>query len=216
MGGTSVLACLRVSSCEDRMFHESNVVAPYPSVASPERRRTERHGGDRGPTGELLSVLWRRRAWIVAGALLGLVAALMFLALATPRHTAVAQLLIDPNDLRVIDNAVTTSSTPSDAHVAQVESQVRVLISDKGLRKVIAQLDLDKDPEFAGSTPGLRTAFDVAGKLGLTSSAAQQAPAVVALQNLATAIVARRQERTYVVDLSVTTREPEKSALIAN
>src|SRR5262249_36570329 len=127
-----------------------------------------------------------------------------------------AQLLIDPNDLRVIDNAVTTSSTPSDANVAQVESQVRVLTSDKVLRKVIAQLDLDKDPEFAGSTPGLPTAFDVAGKLGLTSSAAQQAPAVVALQNLATAIVARRQERTYVVDLSVTTREPEKSALIAN
>jgi uncharacterized protein involved in exopolysaccharide biosynthesis len=65
--------------------------------------------------------------------------------------------------------------------------------------------------------PGLRKSFDaLAERLGITQSVVQKDPAVVALQNLATAVVARRQERTYVVDLSVTTREPEKSALIAN
>lgn len=199
------------------MFHESNVVAPYPSVTSPQRRHISGHGDDRRPPLELLAALWRRRAWIAGGALLGLVAAIAFLALVTPRHTAIVQLLIDPNDLRVSDNAMTTSSTPSDANVAQVESQVRVLTSDKVLRQVIAAHGLDVEPEFSAATSGLGTSFDaLAERVGITQSVVQKDPAVVALHNLATAIVARRQERTYVVDLSVTTREPEKSALIAN
>ena len=67
----------------------------------------------------------------------GLIAAVAFLALVTPRYTAVAQLLIDPNDLRVVDNAVTSSNAMSDATTAYVESQTRVLTSDNVLRKVI-------------------------------------------------------------------------------
>ena len=199
------------------MFHESSVVAACPSVASPKRRHPGRQDDNRGPTGRLLAVLWRRRAWIAAGALLGLITALAFLALAAPRHTAVAQLLFDPNGLRVIDNTVTTSSPPSDANTVQVESQVRVLTSDKVVRRVIAELNLDQDPEFVGATQGTLAALDrIARRLDLASSVSGKDPAVIALQNLSPALVARRQERTYVVDLSVTTQAPDKSARIAN
>jgi uncharacterized protein involved in exopolysaccharide biosynthesis/Mrp family chromosome partitioning ATPase len=185
-------------------------------VVTSERPQTARED-DQAPPGEIFTVLWRRRVWIVLGTLAGLIAAVAFLALATPRYTAVAQLLIDPNDLRVMDNAVTSSNTPSDANTSQVESQVRVLTSDNVLRKVIETRGLDKDPEFVSEASALSVAREfLYGKLGLAPSAPQNDPIVIALQTLGPLVIGRRQERTYVVDLSVTTREPDKSALLAN
>src|SRR5436853_7943011 len=75
---------------------------------------------------EIVSTLWRRRRWLLVGAALGVIAALTFLRVAPARYVAVAQLLIDPTDLRVVDNAVTSNNTPGDPTVALVESQVRV------------------------------------------------------------------------------------------
>src|SRR5256885_7006508 len=112
------------------MFQETGAVTRFPSVVSPERPQASIQREERAAPGEIFAVLWRRRIWIAFGVLAGLIAAVTFLALATPRYTPVAQLLIDPNDLRVMGNAVTSSSTPSDAHTAHVESQVRVVASD--------------------------------------------------------------------------------------
>src|SRR5262249_19780865 len=123
---------------------------------------------------------------------------------------------INPNGLQVAD-AIAAPSTPGEATVAQVDSQLRVLTSDNVLRKVIAELHLDRDPEFANSMSSARAALDrVAGRLDRISLVPQRDAAVVALKNLSTAIVARRRDRTYVVDLSVTTFAPEKSARIAD
>src|SRR5262245_49094618 len=107
------------------MFQESLAAVRYPSVVPSERPRPElRQAQDRTPPGELLAVFWRRRHWIALGMLCGILAAVAFLLVVTPRYTSVAQLLIDPNDLRVVDNAVTTASTLNDANnLAQVESQ---------------------------------------------------------------------------------------------
>jgi succinoglycan biosynthesis transport protein ExoP len=199
------------------MFNESGAVTRFPSVVTAERPQPAIRREEHAPPGEIFVVLWRRRIWIALGMLVGVIAAATFLATATARYTAVAQLLIDPNDLRVVDNAVTSSSTPSDANTAQVESQVRVLTSDTVLRKVIEAKGLAKDPEFVQPTSAFRRAREfVSGKLGLAAPAEQHDPVVTALQALAPQVSARRQERTYVVDLSVTTREGEKSALIAN
>src|SRR6185503_8917048 len=135
------------ASGEFVMFQESGAATRFPSVVSADRPHAAR-ADDQSPPGEIFTVLWRRRIWIALGTLFGLIAAIAFLALVTPKYTAVAQLLIDPNDLRVVDNQVTSSSTPSDANTAYVESQVRVLTSDNVLRKVIATHHLDNDPEF--------------------------------------------------------------------
>src|SRR2546423_5506739 len=199
------------------MFNESGAVTRFPSVVSPARPQPDIQRDERPPPGEIFAVLWRRRMWIVLGILAGVTAAVAFLITVTPRYTAVAQLLIDPNDLRVVDNAVTSSSTPSDANTAHVESQVRVLASDNVLRKVIEVKGLHKDPEFVQPASGLRLAREfISSKLGLAGATEQHDPIVTALQALAPQVIARRQERTYVVDLSVTTRDAEKSAMIAN
>jgi len=200
------------------MFSESGAAVRFPSVVSTDTQAPPApQVQDRFEPGELATILWRRRAWIVLGMIAALIAAVLFLATVPARYAATAQLLIDPNDLRVVDNAVTSSSTPSDANTAYVESQARVLTSDKVLRKVIEKLNLTADVEFVASPSILRMARDVAsGMIGLPVATAQPDPVVAALQDLARKVSARRQERTYVVDLSVSTREAEKSALIAN
>jgi polysaccharide biosynthesis transport protein len=198
------------------MFQETSAAGRYPSVVSAERMQS---AGQTEATsyGELLTVLWRRRRWIVFGTLVSLAAAGLFLTLATPRFTAVAQLLIDPNDLRVLDNAVTTTGAPNDANSAHVESQVRVLASDNVLRTVVEQQGLDRDPEFVQPLSLPARARDYAYALiGITPAAPQRDLRVVALQSFVPLVVAKRQERSYVVDLSVTTHDAEKSARLAN
>jgi succinoglycan biosynthesis transport protein ExoP len=198
------------------MFQETGAVTRFPSAVMPERLQTVERDAQTSP-GEILAVLWRRRLWIALGTLGGLIAAVAFLTLVTPRYMAVAQLLIDPNDLRVMDNAVTPSNTLNEAATAYVESQVRVLTSDTVLRKVIEQQKLDKDPEFAAPPSAIRTALDlVLTRFGFAAQRVPQNSAVPVLQELAPKIGARRQERTYVVDLTASTRDPEKSARIAN
>jgi succinoglycan biosynthesis transport protein ExoP len=198
------------------MFHETGAVTRFPSAVTPERPQTIERD-ERAPPGEIFAVLWRRRTWIALGTVAGLIAAVAFLALVTPRYTAVAQILIDPNDLRVVDNAVTSSNAMSDATTAYVESQTRVLTSDNVLRRVIETHGLDKDPEFVQPASVLGLARDfVTARLGLAGAPQQRDPVVQTLQALATQVIARRQERTYVVDLSVATRDAEKSAMIAN
>jgi uncharacterized protein involved in exopolysaccharide biosynthesis len=102
-------------------------------------------------------------------------------------------------DLHAVGNDLTPANLANDANVLQVESQVRVLTSDSVLRRVVRMEGLDKDPEF---TRQVKT--DGAD------------PAVAALAALKRAIKVKRAERTYVVDVSVTTREAAKSARIAN
>ena len=199
------------------MFNEPGTAIRYPSVVTSQPQSTTPQADERAAPGEFFAVLWRRRAWIALGMLAGLIGAALFLTFATPKYTAAAQLLIDPNDLRMVDNAVTSSSTPTDANTAYVESQVRVLTSDNVLRRVIETHGLATDPEFVAPASVLTLARQfVTATLGLAAPAPQSDPVITALQTLGPLVVSRRQERTYVVDLSVTTREAEKSAMIAN
>src|SRR5262249_2289561 len=146
----------RVSSGrEDAMFQES-----APQIASvtgtPEALRV----AGLGPSGQIdvawmWATLWRQK-WLITAVTLGSVfGAFLFVLLTTHYYTAVTQLLIDPSDLRALDNGVTTTAQLADATVLQVESQVRVLTSDNVLRRVIAKEALDNDPEFTNNKTSL-------------------------------------------------------------
>jgi succinoglycan biosynthesis transport protein ExoP len=147
----------------------------------------------------LLSVLWRGKStilWTIAASLL---AAVLFVLLVPHRYTAVTQILIDPTDLRAVANDLNPTNQANDANVLQVESQVRVLASDNVLRRVIKTEALDHDPEFISQSIG-----EIAD------------PASTALNTLKRSVTVKRAERTYVVDVSATAREPAKAARIAN
>jgi polysaccharide biosynthesis transport protein len=133
--------------------------------------------------------------------------------LAVPhRYTATTQILIDPTDLRAVGSELSPTNQMSDIAVLQVESQVRVLTSDSVLRRVIKTEALDRDAEFAGRPSLLRGLIRAVG-LG---SAAPADSTLTALTALRRSLVVKRAERTYVVDVSVTSLYPEKAERIAN
>jgi len=138
--------------------------------------------------------------------------AVLFVLLVPHRFTATTQILIDPTDLHAVGNDPTPANQVSDAALLQVESQVRVLMSDSVLRRVIKTESLDRDTEFAGRPSSLRSLMSSFG-LGQGISQDSTLAALIALRRN---VQVKRAERTYVVDVNVTSLYPEKAARIAN
>ena len=140
-----------------------------------------------------------RRKWLILGTAV-LVVALAFVALSAigSRYQATARILIDPRDVRVIENELVQRGFGD--NLLLVESQVEVIGSETVLGRVVERENLAGDPEFA----------DASG--GTVGRSLQE----IALENLARATKVARAENTYVIEISVTTREPAKSARLAN
>jgi polysaccharide biosynthesis transport protein len=166
-----------------------------------------------------LTFLWRQRRWIVVGVAVALLANLGAELTFTPRYRADSQILIGPVDLRGVDKSVMPAAQTADSNVIEVESETRVLTSDKVLRRVVEAERLTADPEFNSSTG---SAFGslvrvLKAVIGLKAKPAPARDAAFgALRQLQRAVTAKRTERTYVVDLMVETSRPEKSARLAN
>jgi polysaccharide biosynthesis transport protein len=167
--------------------------------------------------GKIVSVLWRGRTTILAAAALALLAAVLFVLVAPHRFTATTEILIDPTDLRAVANEATPSSQTTDTQLLQVDSQVRVLTSDDVLRRVVEAEGLAHDPEFTRGPSALRALLDrVMATLGRHQSLAKPDPALAALNALRSHVQVKRAERTYVVDVSVSSEDPAKAARLAN
>ena len=91
-------------------------------------------------------------ATTILGALIG-----VGVALSTPKlYDAQAEILVDPRALKIVDRDLTdVAGLPSDATLAIVENQARVLTSGTVLNKVVDRLNLESDPEFNGSGGGI-------------------------------------------------------------
>nr|WP_240992638.1 GumC family protein [Mesorhizobium ciceri] len=154
-------------------------------------------------------------AMTILGATLGVA-----IALSTPKkYEATAELIVDPRDLKLTDRDLTQSVVASDATLAIVENQVRVLTSGTVLNKVVDKLNLVSDPEFNGQ------ASDGLGVMTLIRSilSRNDGPGVgegrrraLAVANLAESLSVERGGKTFVISVSATTQNGEKSALIAN
>ncbi|MEE7450820.1 lipopolysaccharide biosynthesis protein [Methylobacterium radiotolerans] len=164
----------------------------------------------------ILRRLWRGSGFIVLGGLFMVAVAVALLGLIPPRYTSSIQVLVDPSDLRVVENDVNARQPQADSGVSIAESQVRVIQSDSVLRRVIAKLHLDQDDEFVlpdGNNPTLTW---IKGALGMLPPPASRDPVITALDTLQNRLTVRRAERTFVIDVSVQSRDPEKAARIAN
>jgi polysaccharide biosynthesis transport protein len=162
--------------------------------------------------------IWRRKSWVFASVAAALVAGLAFHSAASPRFRAATQILFSPVELRVLDKALTQPMQTADSHVIQVESEVRILTSDKVLRRVVERERLTDDPEFGGRGNSWFAAMlaSLRSATGLDSPAQSGDTELAALRFLQRNVSAKRAERTFVVDLTVDTTAPEKSARIAN
>ena len=158
------------------------------------------------------SVIWRGKATILATTAASLLMAVLLVLVLPHRFTAVTQILIDPTDLRAVGNDLNSANQANDTAVLQVESQVRVLSSDSVLRRVVGTESLDHDPEFLGrpsAMRGLMASFGLGG-------ARNADPTLSALNALKGKLQVKRAERTYVVDVSVTSQDPAEAARLAN
>jgi polysaccharide biosynthesis transport protein len=154
--------------------------------------------------------LLRGWIWILVAALVGATAGVIAAQLVTPRFTATTELTIAPSNLNVAPNDLYTTNIQSDSQIMDVESKMRTLTSRNVLERVVDNLGLRNDPELADKPRlfNFGALFDLAG----SGSVARRDLAVA----LARRIVVKRQERSYVVTLSVWASEPEMSARLVN
>lgn len=155
--------------------------------------------------GRLFGYLGRRKLWIAAAIVAGAIVGFGFGVVSPAKFTANTEVLIDPANLQVTTDNLYPNSEQQDAQVANVEGKMRVLTSGNVFQKVVDQLNLIADPEFVPPHSGL---------FGLTASTVS--PAAQALQSMDDRVKAKRDEKSFVVTLSVTTNNAEKSAKIAS
>jgi succinoglycan biosynthesis transport protein ExoP len=161
---------------------------------------------------KLVATLRENLRLIVITMILLATGAVLVAALLPSTYVSSTRILIDPRGLRVVDNEVTPPTQTSEANTAVVESQMRVMISDNVLRKVVAQENLATDPDF-GAREGLLSGFREA--LGLAGSGPGEAPEIQALRVLWESVSVWRAPESYIVDISVRTSDPHKSARLA-
>lgn len=150
------------------------------------------------------------------GGFCGLVAAEL-MPIMPARYVATTQILIEPTDLRVVDKSVIDSTRLSDTANSQVESQTRILVSRSVLARVVDQQNLIADAEFNGRQPGI---LDSAIGFVVKAFASPPRPngdiAVATVDNLQRHLKVERLPQSFVVELSVSTRNAKKSAHLAN
>ena len=178
---------------------------------------------------QFINFFWRKWKFIAGVALAVLFADILFLANATPRYTASAQLLLDPQR----DQAPGTEALVSALTLDQVaiDSQVTVLRSNILLRRVVESQKLVVDPEFGeaadtGPTIFARVRQSVLGYFAPEAPSSNVDPRskdqaippdiLRAIQHLRGALTVERVGRTYVISVSVTSVDQYKAARLAN
>lgn len=152
--------------------------------------------------------LMRGTLWIVVLAVIGAIAGYGYTIVAKPKFTAYTDIVIDPSNLQLVTNDLYAANFDQNAQLLDVESKLRVLTSGNVLTRVVQELHLDEDPEFvapAGGLPFLGGAAEV-----------DDDPVLAAVGALERKVTARREERSFVVTLGVSSETANKSALIAS
>jgi polysaccharide biosynthesis transport protein len=146
---------------------------------------------------------------------LGLLGALLgtLVALSTPKlYYASAEIAIDPRGLKVIDNGVNPDGFLSDTF-AIVDSQVRVMTSPEVLETVVDKLHLEADTEFNGELKSSWLSV-ITGILRMRD--AESDKSLAAADYLSNHVFVERGQKTYVVNVTSASTDPEKAAAIAN
>lgn len=154
-----------------------------------------------------------RRNWrlILATTLATLLFGLLFAALTPARYKSSAQLLVDPRGLQILKNDLTRSPESADGNLVDVENQRYILLSRSILGAVVDREKLAENPAFAGS-PGLTTRLLGALHIGRAPVDGRSR----AIQTLSEMVEVVRGERAYVLDVVVTSKDPDLSASLAN
>ena len=178
----------------------------------------------RGSSGETIDIerliaAFRRRLWLFLAVAGVIAAALLFVMLRqTPMYTATANVMINTRTEKVVDSQAVLSGLTADT--GTVDTEVEILKSPQLAESVVAELKLDRDPEFNGALqpPGLISSI-LGGKKAATERVAPEAAeaekqAVIAAVGKQLSV--RRVGLTYSITISFQSTSAAKSAAIAN
>ncbi|NTG50049.1 sugar transporter [Agrobacterium rhizogenes] len=140
--------------------------------------------------------IWAKKRLVLALAVAGAVLGAAAIPMLPQKFTAETSLYFDPRQTGGVDSSQSPPIAP-ELILTMIDSQTQILSSGKVLGRVVDALKLDQDPQFNGGASG-----DAAKYMAVTV--------------LAKAVQIAREASTYVVSLKVTTRDPQKSAGIAN
>jgi polysaccharide biosynthesis transport protein len=158
---------------------------------------------------DFFRVLRRRKLTMLIVFMAAVGAALLYLAITPSHYYASSSILIDPRLGRgfSIDPSQPNGGT-TDA--STIDSQVKLLTSQEVLARVIKSQNLEHDPEFGLKPPGF-----LAKLFGRAHDQTREDLTPV-LKALDEAITIKRPERTYLVEIQVSSIDPVKAANIAN
>jgi uncharacterized protein involved in exopolysaccharide biosynthesis len=162
---------------------------------------------------ETLRILWARRSLIATVLAADLVLSCLALVLIGPRYTGEA--LIQLNFIRE-EPATGPKNLPMatvDA-AAVVDGAARIIRSRATASAVVTRLGLEKDPTFARQSLSSEVLTSVRSGFGL----AQAMPSNydLAVNQLMQRVTVTNDPRSYLISVSVTSDDPERSASLAN
>ena len=167
---------------------------------------------------DIFLILRRRIRLIAFGAGFGVVLTAALLTLMRPHYTATTTLMVDSREEKVLNDAVVSPIRPSYGAIA---SETAVIVAPSVLKRVVEALDLIHDPDFKAvkRAPGpLGSARKhVAAFLGLGPREEKPSDEIIeVVELLKKSIEVMQLPNTNVLNIAVTSKDPHKSARIAN
>lgn len=161
--------------------------------------------------GGFMSILSRNAARIalIAAAFLGL--ALTYLATAKPIYSATTSIFIDPRSRKLLPDELVQSNLGSD--LVLVESQLAIISSDGVLKRVVEKLKPTEDPEFNAGAPQAGVIAKIKDFIrGPRETVSDETRALLALSE---AVKVKRAQKTYVVEVEVSSSSPVKATRLS-
>ena len=170
--------------------------------------------------------LHRQYPVIIAGFLLIMTLAAVYLFTTPPSFTAFAKLLIDTRKVQLFQQQSVLGDAPPDPGL--VDSQVEVLQSENVALAVIKDLHLTKDPQFLWPKLGLFSAIkgsvlglvDSVLRLFQSSSTSTSDPEFAltraAVERFQSQLMIARAGLTYIISVGFRTQDAQQAAKIAN
>jgi uncharacterized protein involved in exopolysaccharide biosynthesis len=148
--------------------------------------------------------LLRGLRWVIILAIVGAVAGVVFGLITPARFTASSDILVDPGKLQVVNDDIYPQASARDSQLLEVESKMRVMTSGNVLDRVVSTMGLENDPEFSAPSFNLFS-------FGRTPPVDTR---LLAQRRLSDRLRVRREEKSFVVTLSVWSADASKSVAL--
>ena len=207
------LAAMRLSPPRSPSLGQTVVRSMSHSDQPPHRSEISERSSTESDLGGLMDILRRNARSILLATLGGLSLGLLYLLLATPIYTATTTVLIDPRSRKMVNDEVVQGGLGSD--LVLVESQVPIITSDTVLSRAAKMLQENPETDFR---PAPVASGGLVAKLKdmIRGPRPARDPDIAAVEELAKSTVVKRAQKTYIVDIEVSSSSPLKAAKAAN